>query len=97
MLHHIILIKWIDGVSDAHKELAQRELKQFASTLAGVVSYDCGPNAGFSEGASDFAVSAVFENEAAWRVYDEADEHNRIRREIFGPNVSERKVIQFFS
>ena len=97
MLHHIILIKWVDGVSASHVELARRELKNFAGTLAGVVSYDCGPNAGFSEGASDFAVSAVFEDEAAWRVYDEADEHNRIRREIFGPNVAERKVIQFFS
>ena len=61
------------------------------------MSYHCGPNAGLTEGAADFAVTAVFENEAAWHAYDTADEHNRIRREVFGPYVAERKVIQFVS
>lgn len=97
MFHHVVLFTWNDQVPDGHPAFAQQELLKYASTLSGVVTYHCGPNAGLTHGAADFAVTAVFENEAAWHAYDTADEHNRIRREVFGPYVAERKVIQFVS
>ena len=97
MFHHVVLFSWNDQVPAGHPAVAQKELQKYAETLSGVVSYYCGPNAGLTEGAADFAVTAVFENEAAWHAYDTADEHNRIRREVFGPYVAERKVIQFVS
>lgn len=97
MFHHIVLFTWNDSVPAGHDVVAQKELQQYAETLGGLVSYHCGPNAGLTAGAADFAVSAVFENEDAWHAYDTADEHNRIRREVFGPYVAERKVIQFTS
>lgn len=97
MLHHIVLFTWNDQVPAGHAAIAQNELRKYAATLDGLVSYSCGPNAGHTEGAADFAVSAVFEDVAAWHAYDTADEHNRIRREVFGPYVGERKVIQFES
>jgi len=97
MFHHVVLFTWNDQVPDGHPVFAQQELQKYASTLSGLVSYYCGPNAGLTPGAADFAVTAVFENEAAWHAYDTADEHNRIRREVFGPYVAERKVIQFVS
>jgi hypothetical protein len=97
MLHHIVLFTWNDSVPAGHPAIAQNELRKYAATLDGLVSYSCGPNAGHTEGAADFAVSAVFEDVAAWYAYDTADEHNRIRREVFGPYVAERKVIQFDS
>ena len=97
MFHHIVLFTWNDAAPADQAEIAVRELTRYAATLEGLVSYSCGPNAGLTPGAADFAVSAVFENEAAWHAYDTADEHNRIRREVFGPNVSERRVIQFVS
>jgi hypothetical protein len=97
MFHHIVLFSWNNQVPAGHELVAQQELLKYATTLSGLVSYHCGPNAGLTEGAADFAVTAVFENEAAWHAYDTADEHNRIRREVFGPYVAERKVIQFVS
>lgn len=97
MFHHIVLFSWNNQVPAGHELVAQHELLKYATTLSGLVSYHCGPNAGLTEGAADFAVTAVFENEAAWHAYDTADEHNRIRREVFGPYVAERKVIQFVS
>lgn len=95
MFHHIVLFTWNDSVPSGHEAVAQAELQAYARTLDGLVSYNCGPNAGLTAGAADFAVSAVFESEDAWHAYDTADEHNRIRREVFGPYVAERKVIQF--
>ena len=97
MFNHIVLFSWNDRVPAGHAESAKRELLAYAATLEGLVSYTCGPDAGLTEGAADFAVSAVFENEAAWHAYDMADEHYRIRREVFGPYVAERRVIQFVS
>ncbi len=97
MLHHIVLFTWNESVPTGHPAIAQNELRKYAATLDGVVSYSCGPNAGYTDGAADFAVSAVFEDVDAWHAYDTADEHNRIRREVFGPYVAERKVIQFES
>ncbi len=97
MFHHIVLFTWNDSVPPGHAAVARRELLEYAATLGGLVSYHCGPDAGLTAGAADFAVSAVFETEDAWHAYDTADEHNRIRREVFGPYVAERRVIQFTS
>lgn len=97
MLHHIVLFTWNDQVPDGHADTARRELLRYASTLEGLASYHCGPNAGHTPGAADFAVCAVFDGVDAWHAYDTADEHNRIRREVFAPYVAERRVIQFES
>lgn len=97
MFHHIVLFSWKDSVPAGHGVVAAAELRRYAATLAGLVSYHCGENLGLTEGAADFAVSAVFEDEASWHAYDTADEHNRIRREVFAPHVGTRTVIQFES
>jgi len=97
MLHHIVLFTWNDKVPAGHPAIAANELRKYAATLDGLVSYNCGPNAGHTSTAADFAVSAVFEDVAAWHAYDTADEHNRIRVEVFGPYVANRAVIQFES
>lgn len=97
MFHHIVLFTWNDEVPAGHPARAAQELRNYASTLGGLVSYHCGENAGLTKGAADFAVSAVFEDEESWHAYDTADEHNRIRAEIFQPYVANRTVIQFRS
>jgi hypothetical protein len=97
MLHHTVLFSWNDKVPSGHPAIAANELRKYAATLDGLVSYYCGPNAGHTAGAADFAVVAAFEDVAAWHAYDTADEHNRIRAEIFGPYVATRTVIQFES
>lgn len=91
------MFTWNDKVPTGHSVLAANELRRYASTLDGLVSYNCGPNAGHTPTAADFAVSAVFEDVAAWHAYDSADEHNRIRAEVFAPYVATRSVIQFES
>lgn len=94
MFRHIVLFTFNDSLPAGHMDTLVTELNGYAATLDGLVSYDCGPNAGVSEGACDFGIVAVFENEAAWHAYDTAEEHNRIRAELFRPWVSARHVIQ---
>jgi hypothetical protein len=94
VFHHIVLFTFDDSLPDGHIDTLIVELTRYAATLEGLVSYDCGPDAGLSEGACDFGIVAVFEDEAAWHAYDTAAEHNRIRAELFRPWVSTRHVIQ---
>ena len=95
MLQHIVLFNWSDTTPPGHAVLAANELRRYASTLHGLVSYYCGPNLQLKEGTYDFGVAAVFEDVAAWQAYDTAPEHDRIRAEFFGPYVATRAVIQF--
>lgn len=94
MFRHIVLFTFNDSLPAGHPDVLVRELRAYAATLGGLVSYDCGADAGLSEGACDFGIVAVFEDEAAWHAYDVAEEHNRIRAELFRPYVSSRHVIQ---
>ena len=94
MFTHVVTFTWKEGVPAGHAETAQRHLYEYAKTLKGCISYTCGPDAGINEGNADFAVVSVFEDEAAWHAYDSADEHNRIRAEIFRPWVSVRSAVQ---
>lgn len=94
MFTHVVTFTWNDNVPADHASTAQQHLYAYAKTLKGCISYTCGPDAGINDGNADFAVVSVFENEAAWHAYDTADEHNRIRAEIFRPWVSVRSAVQ---
>ena len=66
-----------------------------ALRIDGLLRLECGRDAGLRTGNWDYAITADLADEAAYRRYDEDDEHNRLRREMFGP-VSEQIVrVQF--
>ena len=94
MFTHIVTFEWKDDVPAGHAEAAQAALEAYARTLEGCISYTCGPDAALGADNADFAVVAVFGSEADWHAYDTADEHNRIRAEIFRPWVSRRSAVQ---
>lgn len=56
-----------------------------ALQVPGMLNLTAGPDAGLREGNAGFAIVADFDDEAAYRVYDEDAEHNRIRRELVAP------------
>ena len=59
--------------------------------IKGLLTLECGRDAGLRDGNWDYAITADLADEQAYRRYDEDDEHNRLRRENFGP-VSEQIV-----
>jgi len=59
--------------------------------IEGLLTLECGRDAGLRDGNWDYAITADLADEQAYRRYDEDDEHNRLRRENFGP-VSEQIV-----
>ena len=66
-----------------------------ALTPPGLIGCRAGTDLRLREGSWDWAISSSFVDEASYRAYDLDEEHNRIRRELFGA-VSEQIVrVQF--
>ncbi len=60
----------------------------------GTVSYTLGDDLGLRDGNWSFAIVADFEDEIAYRRYDEDAEHNRLRT-LLGPYVERIARVQF--
>jgi hypothetical protein len=79
--------------------------QQVEEALAAIVALDppgcldmrVGVDAGLREGNWGFAITADFADEDAYRRYDLEEEHNRVRRELFGPICEEIVRGQFTS
>jgi hypothetical protein len=65
-----------------------------ALELDGVVDRRIGTDLGLREGNFDYVLTFDFEDEAAYRAYDQDEEHNRIRRELFAPVSAQTVRIQ---
>jgi hypothetical protein len=93
VIRNVVMGKLKDG---AAREDAERAL---AAILAlepeGCVDLRVGLDAGLREGNWDFAIVGDFVDVAAYQRYDEDEEHNRIRRELFAPIAETINRIQF--
>ena len=89
---HIVTFKWRGGDVPA-TDIAEA-LRALVSTLDGVRSYLCGPDAGVTPDAYDFAVVGAFDDAASFTAYRDHPEHRRILTEMILPNVETRTVVQ---
>ncbi|MBW8825880.1 MAG: Dabb family protein [Acidobacteria bacterium] len=98
MLRHIVLLRWKDELPAGHEEAVAAALRALPARGLPFHAYNVGPDLGMGGPfAYDFGVAAEFADEAAWRVYMDDPEHDRIRQDLIGPWVAERAVIQFES
>ncbi len=89
---HIVTFKWRDENTDS--AAIADALRDLATRLDGVQSYLCGPDAGHTPGAYDFAVVGTFDDANLFAAYRDHPEHQRILREMILPNVESRTVVQ---
>jgi hypothetical protein len=98
VLRHVVLFRWKDGVPEGHAEAVASALRGLVARGIPFTSYDVGADLGMGGPfAYDFAVVGTFADEAAWRVYMDDEEHDRIREQLIGPWVAERAIVQFES
>jgi hypothetical protein len=98
VLRHVVLIRWKDDVPEGQAEAVATALRALPARGIPFASYNVGPDLGMGGPfAYDFAVVGEFADEAAWRVYMDDDEHDRIRTELIGPWVADRATAQFES
>jgi hypothetical protein len=65
-----------------------------ALPVEGLTGVRVGRDAGLRPGNWDYTITADFADAGAYKAYDEDEEHNRLRREIFGPLSVEIARIQ---
>lgn len=93
MITHIYVAKLRSGTPDEKVDAWLAAIRTLE--VAGMSNLACGRDAGIREGNHDVAITADFEDEAAWRRYDEDPLHNRIRAEHARPIVEDQQRCQF--
>jgi hypothetical protein len=66
-----------------------------ALSFPGMLSMNVGANLGLREGGWSFAITNDWQDADSYRVYDADEEHNRLRREIFGKICQDIARVQF--
>ncbi len=95
MIRNVVVGKVKDGVAP---ELLQQALAAIVDLHPeGCLDTRVGVDAGLREGSWSFAITCDFVDEQAYRRYDLDEEHDRIRRELFGPICEQIVRAQFRS
>jgi Stress responsive A/B Barrel Domain len=89
MIRNVVVGKLRPGVAPEDAEKALDAI--MALDPPGCLDLKVGLDAGLREGNWDFTIVGDFTDVESYRAYDEDDEHNRIRRELFAP-ISEQIV-----
>lgn len=97
MFRHVVLLRWKDGTPPGVAEEVAAALRQLPDRGIPFRSYACGPDLGLAgpPNGFDFAVVGEFDDKAGWDLYMADAEHDRIRTELFAPNVEARATAQF--
>jgi Stress responsive A/B Barrel Domain len=66
-----------------------------ALKFAGLLTMHVGTDLSLREGGWTFAITNDWQDAEAYRVYDEDEEHNRLRREIFAEICQDIARVQF--
>ena len=80
----------------ADAALLQEGLAAIAALrFPGLIAMSTGTDLGLRDGGWSFAITNDWQDADAYRVYDEDEEHNRLRREIFAPICQDIARVQF--
>lgn len=90
---HVVTFQWRNG-EDVDGAAIAEALRGLAVALPGVRSYVCGPDAGVTPGAYDFAVVGTFEDRDTFTAYRDHPDHQRIIAEMIAPYLQNRTVVQ---
>lgn len=92
---HIVMFKW--NRDDVDAAGIAGALRSLVARFDGVLSYLCGPDAGLSPEAYDFAIVATFDDRESFIAYRDHPDHQRIVAEMIRPNLQSRTAAQLES
>jgi hypothetical protein len=91
---HLASFTWKDQTTPAHVAKITAALSELATTLSGVESYRCGADVSRTPDSYDYAVIGVFASRDDFLAYRDHPEHQRILKELIGPSLAHRIVVQ---
>ena len=94
-LHHINLLGWKDGTTQAAVDELRGELQRMAGAIPEVRTLSYGPDLGLMDGNADFVITEEFDDADAFRRYLAHPAHERMVRDFLRPILASRHAIQF--
>jgi hypothetical protein len=95
MIRHVVLFTWDDAMTKEMEGQFAAELTALAPTMAGLRSYQAGPDAGIIEGNFDFAVVADFDDAESYLAYRDNAKHQDIIGRLSRPHTKSRASVQY--
>jgi heme-degrading monooxygenase HmoA len=93
VIRNVTLVQFKPGTTDAYVETIVEAMR--ALRIPGMVGLSMGKDLSLRDGNMQFAVVADFVDAAAFRAFDTAPEHLRIRREMTGPVLVRYERVQY--
>lgn len=93
MIRNIAMVKLKPDTPPDKVERLITELQ--GMQIPGMAHVSIGTDAGLREGNHDLVIVVDLDDEAAYQVYDEDPEHNRIRRDLVAPIAERVERIQY--
>lgn len=75
MIRHVVLLKWNEGVDDAHIAAAKAAFDRLPSVIPQILSFPNGPDLRAVPANYDYVVTADFASLADFFIYREHPEH----------------------
>jgi hypothetical protein len=94
---HLASFRWKDQTTPTDVAKITAALTELATRLNGVESYRCGADVSRTPDSYDYAVVGVFAGRDDFLAYRDHPEHQRILKELIGPNLANRIVVQLQS
>jgi hypothetical protein len=91
VIRHVSLITFEDGADLSEFEAALATLP----SILPIRAYAFGRDLGINQGNATFAVVADFDTQTDYEKYRDDPEHQRILRELAGPMLVSRTVVQY--
>lgn len=94
MVHHTVLLRFIAEATDDQVEAVVEGLRALPEQIPEIRSYRVGRDAGFAEDNADVLVLATFDDQAAWRSYQDHPAHRAVITELIAPIKASRHAAQ---
>ena len=93
MIRNIVMFSLKPGIAEERLDEVVRAMK--AIDFRGCSRWELVRDLRLRDGNMPFAFVAEFDDEAAYRAYDDNPEHNTVRRELLAPIVERLERIQY--
>ncbi len=94
MILHIVLFKWKDGVKKEQVDAVDAAMAKLPAAIPQLKALHWGSDVRFREGNADWALVAIFANQADWQAYQVHPEHQAIVQNLVTPILASRTAIQ---
>ena len=95
MLHHVVVIRLQEGVTDAQVAEVLAGLAALPAAVPQIRSFTCGRNLGLTPNAADLAFHATFDNADDFAAYREHPAHKAFGADVLRPVMASVTPIQF--